>query len=546
MTELTAALSGKPENTRDAEKKIPPHKPESSAFIQLEGISKYFGRVRANYKISLSLQSSRIMALLGENGSGKSTLMSVLAGKLLPDEGLIRIQGKPVRFNSPKDAIASGIGMVYQHFMLVENMTVTENIFLGHASPWLNYRKMRARVEELAAQYALPVNPDALIRDLSMGERQRVEILKLLDRESRVLILDEPTAMLTPLETEQLFISLKHMAAEGKSIIFISHKMKEVLDIADDIYILRRGEIVDAFKREDIPGEAELAQRMIGLSSDQGIKTRPVEKKECILRVQDLSGESVHGLSLSVRQGSITAIAGVAGNGQREFARILAGLIRPKKGSVSILGKCWEDFYATPPYQKGVVYIPDDRRGLATCPTLPLTDNFLLTNRDGFVRGPFLDEKKARTATELLISEYQVHPSDPENLASNLSGGNLQKFVIGREWRRNPRLIIAENPTQGLDIGATREVWRRLLDARATSGIVLITGDLNEALTLADTIAVMYRGEFMDIFAASDTAKVENIGLLMAGIKPGNAISGNPVSENRPSAVQKIPGQPLG
>lgn len=530
MSKLTASSSEQKTPSGTAMGKKTANEPKDSPFIQLEGICKSFGHVRANHNISLSFHASRITALLGENGSGKSTLMSILAGKLLPDSGNMYILGAPVYFSAPKDAIEAGIGMVYQHFMLVDNMTVTENIFLGHASPWLRYQSMRMRVAKLSEQYALHIDPDARIRDLSMGERQRVEILKLLDRNSRMLIFDEPTAMLTPLETEQLFISLKRMAAEGKTIVFISHKMKEVLDIADEICILRRGELVDVFSRKEIPSEKELAQRMIGQSSDQGVNVLPVEKKECVLHIHNVSGESIHNLELSLHQGSITAIAGVAGNGQQELVRILAGLLPPSEGTVSILGKSWADFYAAPPDHEGVAYIPEDRRGLATCPSLPLTDNFLITNRTHFTSGPFLDAKKAHAATERLITEYQVYPPGAENLAANLSGGNLQKFVIGREWLRQPRLIIAENPTQGLDIGATLEVWRRLLDARNTSGILLITGDLNEALTLADTVAIMYRGQFMDVFSISDTAKVDSIGMLMAGIRPEIASTKNIIS----------------
>lgn len=488
-------------------------------LVRLEGISKSYGPVRANHNISLDIRATRIKALLGENGAGKSTLMSILAGKSRQDSGTVYVDGLPAKFRSPKDALDAGIGMVYQHFMLVDAMTVAENLLLGQKSGRLNPRVMRAKVRELSERYGLAVDPDARIAGLSMGERQRVEILKLLYRDCDVLILDEPTAVLTPPEREQLFAALRRMAAEGKAVVFISHKMGEVLDLAHEIDILRNGKIVDSFLREDVPDERELAARMIGREMEASIHPDSVGKGECLLNLEEVSCDRVDKVSFQLRRGEILAVSGVAGNGQRELVEMLAGLRRPVKGKLEILGTDWAAFYSKADRQTGgMAYIPEDRKGLATCPPLDLVDNFLLTNRFRFTHGPFLDRKKAEAATVRMMEQFQVQPRNPKAMGGTLSGGNLQKLVLGREFYRHPRLIVAENPTQGLDVGAMEEVWRRILDARSQAGVLLVTSDLTEALTLADTFAVMYRGRFMDVFPRTDEAKVKSIGLLMAGI----------------------------
>lgn len=489
--------------------------------VRLEGITKSFGPVRANRDITLNIKATRILALLGENGAGKSTLMSILAGKSRQDCGTVYVDGNVSEFKSPKDALDAGIGMVYQHFMLVDSMTVAENIFLGQVKGWLNNKAMHAKVRAISDQYGLTVDPGALISDLSMGERQRVEILKLLLRDCRVLILDEPTAVLTPPEITQLFAALRRMAAEGKALVFISHKMQEVLDLANDIAILRKGEIVDSFLREAVPTERELASRMIGRDMLQTVQATPPDpswNRDVVISIEGLTGETVTGLDLQVKRGGITAIAGVAGNGQRELVEVLAGLRKPARGKVNLLGKTWADFYSNPPRMGGMGYIPEDRKGLGTCPTLNLVNNFLLTNRHCFTSGPFLNWAQAYETTAATIKEFDVQPGIIKATADSLSGGNLQKLVVGREFYRNPEFIIAENPTQGLDISAMEEVWRRLLAAREHAGILLVTGDLNEALTLADTIAVMYRGRFMGVIDRNDEAGVDRIGLMMAGI----------------------------
>lgn len=494
--------------------------------IRLEGITKSFGSVQANKSISLDIHAGRIKALLGENGAGKSTLMSILAGRLQPDQGRILVDGRQTAMASTHSAHNAGIGMVYQHFMLVDAMSVAENVFLGQAKGvWLSPRKMMRQVAELAQRYGLAIDPAARVADLSMGERQRVEILKLLHRQSRILIFDEPTAVLTPQESEQLFDALRQMAAQEKAIVFISHKLDEVMALADEIAILRKGAVVDEMETATVASKAELALRMVGREVVLEINKEPVTPRQRVLRIEGLDGGGVSDVHLDLRQGEILGIVGVAGNGQKPLVDTICGLRRPRKGTVTILGTPWAQFYARHSWDGNLIYIPEDRRGRATCLDMDLVDNFLLTTRRGFTLGPWLQHKRAEGKSRQLINDFDVQPPNTKALARQLSGGNLQKVVLAREFYRRPRLIVAEQPTQGLDIGATEEVWQELLKARERAGILLVTGDLNEALALSDRIAVLFDGRVMDCFARRDTAKVEGIGLLMAGIPLEEKIS---------------------
>ena len=490
-------------------------------LIRLENISKSFGAVQANQNITLDIRTGSIKALLGENGAGKSTLMSILAGRYQPDAGQIFWNGKPVVFHSPKHAIDCGIGMVYQHFMLVDAMTVAENVILGqepHAL--LQPQKIQKQVANLAQKYGLEVEPAQLVAELSMGEKQRVEILKLLMRQSRILILDEPTAVLTPLETEQLFAALGQMKNQGKAIVFISHKLAEVMAIADEIAILRKGRIVDEIPASQVRSRKELAQRMVGREVLLEVHKDSVDPKQRVLKIESLEDDILDRVSLDVRQGEILGLVGVAGNGQKQLVETICGLKEPKRGQVSILGEPWHQFHARFVSLGALSYIPEDRQGLATCPGLDLLENFLLTTRYTFSKGPWLFKKRAHQKAEGLVEDFNVHPPLLHILARQLSGGNLQKMVLAREFFRSPRLIVAEQPTQGLDIGATEEIWELLLKARDRAGVLLITGDLNEALSLADRIAVIFSGKIMDIFQASDQQKIDQIGVMMAGLQP--------------------------
>lgn len=493
----------------------------SPLHIRLENISKSFGSVHANQDICLDIYSGKIKALLGENGAGKSTLMSILAGQLQPDQGKILINGKPVSFSSTKAAIKAGIGMVYQHFMLVEAMTVAENVLLGQKEGFfLKPSQIERMVKNLAHRYGLDIDPSARISDLSMGEKQRVEILKLLYRESQFLIFDEPTAVLTPQEITQLFEALKQMAGQGKAIVFISHKLDEVLEIADEVAVLRQGKVVDNLHIDDVTSKSELARLMVGREIVFKVEKEPMEPKQIVLRINNLNDSRLKNINIEVRQGEILGIIGVSGNGQKPLVETICGLIPPQQGEVNILGQTWDQFYSIRPWAGALCYIPEDRQGLAACLNLDLVDNFLLTTRQGFSSGPWLKKGQAKLKAEGLIQEFGIKPGNVNVLARQLSGGNLQKMVLAREFYRRPRLIVAEQPTQGLDVAATEDVWNLLLKAREKAGIMLLTGDLSEALSLSDRVAVIFDGRIMDTFHTSDTKKIDQIGLMMAGVEP--------------------------
>ncbi|OEU46433.1 MAG: branched-chain amino acid ABC transporter ATP-binding protein [Desulfobulbaceae bacterium S3730MH12] len=489
------------------------------SLIRLENISKSFGKVLANRDVTLEIMEGKILALLGENGAGKSTLMSILAGQMLPDTGTIYLGEKPVQFSTTEKAISAGIGMVYQHFKLVDAMTVAENVFLGQKGGfWLKKKKMSQMVEQLADQYGMKVDPGARISDLSMGEKQQVEILKLLHRKSTVLIFDEPTAVLTPNEAENLFATMKIMVKKGKGIVFISHKLEEVMTVADNIAILRRGEIVDRVAASDVSSTAELAERMVGREVLLQVDKEPVEPRQIVLRLKNLSGPGLKKINLELRQGEILAIVGVAGNGQKPLVEAICGLSKPPSDTVTILGMEWRKFFRKAEWDNALSYIPEDRQGLATCQGLDLLDNFLLTTRGGFTKGPWLRKEVAREKASYLIEEFDIRPPDLDIFAWQLSGGNLQKMVLAREFYRKPRLIVAEQPTQGLDIAATEDVWNLLLKAREQAGILLVTGDLNEAFVLSDRIGVMYNGKIVETFDTDNKEKLDQIPQMMAGL----------------------------
>ncbi|PIE60561.1 MAG: branched-chain amino acid ABC transporter ATP-binding protein [Desulfobulbus propionicus] len=487
--------------------------------IRLGNISKSFGKVQANSGIDLEIHHGRILALLGENGAGKSTLMSILAGRLQPDSGTLYVNGEPAVFSGTDKAIQSGVGMVYQHFKLVQAMSVAENIFLGHTENlWVQQGKMNRQVAALAERYNMPINPASRVADLSMGEKQQVEILKLLHRKSSILIFDEPTAVLTPKESEILFATMRKMAVMGKAIVFISHKLEEVLSLADDIAILRHGRITAQMQASEVKSTTELAQTMVGRAVLLEVDREPVEPKQIVVKVTDLAGEGIEGINFELRQGEVLGLVGVAGNGQKQLVETLCGLSPPLAGNVRILGMEWKKFFSRQNWDQTLSYIPEDRQGLATCGGLNLLDNFLLTTRGGFTVGPWLKRKPAARKAKHLIGEFNIRPPDLGALAWQLSGGNLQKMVLAREFFRKPRLIVAEQPTQGLDIAAAQDVWNLLLETRDKAGILLITGDLAEAFALSDRIGVMYGGRLVRVFAADDHTWVERIPEMMAGI----------------------------
>jgi len=492
--------------------------------LALEKISKRFGDVVANRAISWSLPAGRIYALLGENGAGKSTLMSILSGRYQPDEGTIRLNGRPVRFQSPAQALEQGVGMVYQRFMLVEPLTVTENILLRRG-PVSRARSREARaIRKLAGRYGLAVDPEATVRDLSMGERQRVEILKLLHRQADILIFDEPTAVLTQTEIESLFAIFQRLKTEGKTVIFITHKLEEVMAVADDIAVMRRGRMVSQLAADKVRSQHDLARLMVGREVILNVDKPPMSIGAPVLTVRGLTGPggtarpSFRNISFDVRQGEVFTLTGVAGNGQEDLVAALAGITSLAKGSVTFKSRRYSAAGWRNRPAAGMAYIPEDRDRVGSIAAFSLVENFLLTRLAEGKRSPLLNWPQVADETANAMKRFTIRGSGMQGLAGHLSGGNLQKLILAREFSRKPDLLIAEQPTQGLDVQATEDVWQALLRQRQTSAILLVTGDLKEALSLSDRIAVMFRGEILDIVSARDTADIDRIKLLMAGL----------------------------
>lgn len=504
--------------------------------LELHGITKRFPGVLANDKIDIALEEGDILALLGENGAGKTTLMNILYGLYKPDEGKIIVRGQEVEINGPNDAIARGIGMVHQHFMLIPVMTVTENVMLGveptRNGILLDQAKVAARIHEISEQYGLDVDPAAYIKDLPVGIQQRVEIIKVLYRSADILILDEPTAVLTPQEVEGLFKILQTLIEKGKSIIFITHKLKEVMAIADQITVLRGGRVVGTVS----PGEVDpqkLASMMVGRDVNLVVMKKPAVPKEPVLEVKDLfvrderENMTVNGVSFDVRKGEVLGIAGVQGNGQTELVYALTGLLQPVSGEVQIMGKPLKHSTPREILERGVAHIPEDRQKHGLILSFPLYDNLMLCTyyQPPFARGVALQEKTIVANAEKLIKQFDVRTPSISVNASALSGGNQQKVIVAREFSRPIELLIASQPTRGLDVGSIEYIHNRIIEKRDEgTGILVVSSELDEVLALSDRIAVMYHGQIMDIVPAAQATK-ENLGLLMAGIKPSETDS---------------------
>ena len=501
--------------------------------LEMHGVSKRFPGVLANDHVDFDVTSEEVHALLGENGAGKSTLMKILYGMYRPDEGEILLNGKPVTIASPTDAINLGIGMIHQHFMLVQTLTVAENVALGLPSSrglLTDLDRVSKRILDLAGLYGLKIDPQAYIWQLSVGQQQRVEIIKALYRGAALLILDEPTAVLTPQEVDELFLIMRQMVRDGHALIFISHKLHEVVAISQRVTVLRDGRKVGTRPTSEITKQTLanwMVGREVGFAPDRG----NVQRGECRLQLEQVSCGSdrgtpgLRGVSLEVHSGEILGIAGVSGNGQREVAETVTGLRKITDGRVSLEGKEVTNFAPGDLTDRMLAYIPEERMRDGMIKNFTVAENLILRehHKQPYSRAGFLNLRDISAHSDELIKRFRVKTPSHDTLAKNLSGGNIQKVVLARELSRNPRVILAAQPTRGLDIGATEYVREQLLEQRRKGvAVMLISEDLDEILALSDRIAVLYEGQVMDILPR-EAATPEKLGLLMAGVHPEDA-----------------------
>lgn len=495
--------------------------------VYMKNITKVFPKVVANDNVNFAVKKGEIHALIGENGAGKTTLMNQLYGLYKPTSGEIYVFGKKVDFKGPSDAIKTGIGMVHQHFMLVDNLTVAENVVLGSEPKkgiLFDLKFAKKEVKELSERYGLKVDVDAKIEDIPVGMQQRVEIIKTLYRGADILILDEPTAVLTPQETNELFEILRALKNDGKTIIFISHKLKEVLEISDTITVMRLGKVTGTVKTSET-NEKELANMMVGRNVVLSIERPPTTLGKSIVKVENIwvkdnrKLDAVKGLSFEIKEGEILGIAGVAGNGQTELAEALSGLRKIESGSYMFNGKEITNLSVREIRELGISHIPEDRQRRGLIPEFPVYFNLILSQhyKELFANRGFLNFDEIKKYSHSLVKKFDVRPPDIYNLAGNLSGGNQQKVILAREIGSSPKFIIVSQPTRGLDVGAIEYVHKELINLRLNKGaVLLISMELEEILSLSDRILVMYEGRSMGEFENGELT-IEEIGLMMAG-----------------------------
>lgn len=505
---------------------LPP--PSAEYALQARGVTKRFPGVLANDRIDLDLRPGEIHALLGENGAGKSTLMNILYGLYRPDEGAIYARGKEVRFSGPSDAIAAGIGMVHQHFMLVPPLTVTENIMLGGETTQrgvvLDKAAAERRIRELSAAYGLQIDPQARIQDLPVGAQQRVEILKAFYRNAGILILDEPTAVLTPQEARDMFGIMRRLAEGGKAIVFITHKLKEVLAVADRITVLRQGRVAGTADPRTAT-EAELASLMVGRSVLLEVAKKPASIGEPVLKVVDLQVKdnrgqlAVDGLSMEVCAGEIFGVAGVEGNGQTELVEALTGLRKIHQGRISLVDRDITQMGTRELIDSGLAHVPEDRHKHGLVLTYSVADNMSLSTYDEkpFANGPLRNDNFILDFARKLVKKFDVRPTSVRTLARNLSGGNQQKSILARELSRQIRFLVAAQPTRGLDVGSIEFIHKQIVAQRDEGvAVLLVSAELDEVLALSDTIGVIYKGKLVAVTPRAGATR-EKLGLLMTG-----------------------------
>jgi len=507
--------------------------------IEMKGITKRFPGVIANDNVDFELKKGEIHALLGENGAGKTTLMNCLYGFLEADEGDILIDGKKVDITNPNVAIKHGIGMVHQHFMLVPPFTVTENIVLGMEptkNSMIDYKTANKKVEEISKQYGLNVDPKAKVEDISVGMQQRVEILKTLYRGADILILDEPTAVLTPQEVEELVKIMESLTDEGKSIIFITHKLKEVKAIADRVTVIRSGKVIDTIDTDSATTN-ELANMMVGREVILEVEKGKANPGDTVLEVEDLYAKNnrdlmaLNGATFSVKEGEILGIAGVDGNGQTELSEVLTGLRKKEKGTIKFKGREIKSAQTKRLFEEGISHIPEDRQRRGLVMDFKLYENLILGrhHKKPYVKGWSLDNKKIKEEARRLIKEFDVRTPSENVEAKSLSGGNQQKLIVAREFDRQPDLLVASQPTRGIDVGAIEYIHNKLVEQRDNGkAILLISLELDEILALSDRIAVIYEGKIVDILDREDATE-EKLGLMMAGAESEELEGGNEV-----------------